>query len=269
MADHVVIDQTPPEEVETPSEQEPKDRTSEQFDKLKEHNSELKEETEVLQEEVKTYKNLLESLKPEGYTAPSPTPIPVPTPEKYDNLSQEEIDNVVNDMIDPNGYLDGSKLAQRLAKDDADKKGLRERLKRIEEHVTRREAAEEEVKKTDKMKQVHDKYPTLDPSSGEKIDDRFYDLVRNELIGQFMKGKEEPMEAADKVYKLLYGDDMNKKQKEDLVKKDDAKRTINATRPRSNSMAGYYKDAQDDALVDKVRQGKKGALAELLKRRGQ
>lgn len=256
------------EPVQTPqveqSTQEPvKDRTTEQFEKLKESNQELKQERDK-------YKNLLDSLRPEVVPEPAKQyeePINQ-APKSFGTLEQADIEKTFESMKDEDGYLDGNKLVEALKAMDARARQADQRAQRAEEHVQRVIVAKEEEKKTATMRAVHEKFPQLDPTS-EAFDPTFYDVVRNELIGQLMEGKEDPMAAAEKWSSKLY----KKEQpvtKEEIEKKEtieEQKKQINAVRPRSASNVGYYKDEEEESLKEKIRSGKKGALAELLRRR--
>lgn len=244
--------------IETPVVEEEKSRTAEQFEKLKDSNKTLKDERD-------TYKNLLDSLLPSDAEMATVTP---PVKETQPDIAED-----LKAMVDEDGYLDGAKLTETLKEINERAKRAEQKVARIEEHNERVRVAKEQNQKTALMRSVHEKYPSLDPESGV-FDKDFYEAVRNDLIGQMMEGKEDPMLAADKWSDKLYGNterqiEVTKEEKEAKDTKEDQKAQINAIRPRSSSMVGYYKEEENDILMDKVRQGKKGALAEILRRRGQ
>lgn len=252
-----------PESPETPEPQEPKSRTQEQFEKLKDSNDQLKKERDGL-------KNVLESLRPDNVPPQQQqqyqTPInQAPSANQFNNLSQNDVNNVFQSMVDAEGYLDGNKLMQTLQQMNQRATNAEQRAARVEEHLQRREAAETESQKTKLMKEVHAKYPELDPE-GDAFDEDFYEMVRNDLIGQLMQGKEDPMAAADKWASKR---NMTREEKQIKDTKQEQKSQINAVRPRSSMMKGYYEKEEQQALVNQVRQGKKGALAEALRRIGQ
>lgn len=237
-----------------------KSRTQEQFEKLTESNQELKQENEQLKEETQKYQSVLDSL--------TPPVVPQPQASQYANLNQEDIDATFAAMQDENGYIDGGKLLATLKSLDEKARNAEMRAQRVEEHVQRVESAETQSKKTQVTKEVHSKFPELDPES-EVFNPDLWDTVRNEMIGQAMEGKEDFMAAANKWYTKFYGNEMTKQQKQQKEEKETQKAQINASRPTSNSVAGYYEGDAEKALIDKVRLGKKGALAEMLRRRGQ
>jgi len=267
MTDEIVESKPQEELVEEAPKEEVKDRTSEQFEKLTQSNKELKQKNDQLQ-------NVLESLTPnevppsveQRYEAPINK---APSANQYANLEQQDIDAAFKSMMDKDGYLDGNKLLAMLKNMDQRATGAEQRAKRAEEHAIRVQSAQEGARKTEIMRKVHAKFPALDPES-EEFNQDFYDVVRNELIDQMMKGKENPMEAAEKWHQKLYvNNDMKKSEKAQKQETDNQKAQINATRPKSSAMVGYYKEAKDKELQDKIRRGVRGALAEKLRRIGQ
>lgn len=248
-----------------------KDRTSEQFEKLTKSNKELKKERDK-------YKNVLESLTPEKprstpqqrYQAPTNR---APSASQFQNLSQQDIDSQFKAMVDEDGYLDGNRLKDILVGLDQRAKKAELKAERVAIQAQKEREARQQAQKSEKMRLVHQQYPQLDPES-DQFDEDYYDAVRNELIGQMMEGREDPMEAAKKWHGRFYKDSQEKeqqemptkKEKQEAEEKQEQKRQINATRPRSSSMAGYYADEEEEALRQKVRKGKKGALAEALRR---
>lgn len=246
---------------ETPQEQPKpeKDRTQEQFEKLVESNKTLKEERDQ-------YKNVLESLKP-NFTEDNAHS--VPSSRDFTHLSQDQVDDVYKSMVDEDGYLDGNKLTKALKEMDDRARAAELRAAQVEAHLKRREVAEQESMKTEEARKVHEKFPQLDPESTE-FDEDYYQMVRNEVIGQMMDGKEDFMGAAQKWYDKFYKEkSMKNEEKTQQEKKQEQKAQINAIRPRSSVMAGYYSNTEEQSLVTDAQKGKKGAVAELLRRRGQ
>ncbi len=259
------VEETPKETKEEPKEE--KDRTTEQFEKLTESNKELKEERDK-------YKNLLDSLKPTRVPETIKYEEPInkaPQKKDFKNLEQEDIDEVFESMKDGEGYLDGNKLLDTLKSMDKRAKAAEKLAKQTRVHLEKMKVAEENKRETEIMKRVHEKYPQLDPENTEvKFDGEFFDAVRNELIGQMMEGEQDPLKAADKwASKFITQEEpeMKKEEKEAQEKKEEQKKEINATRPRSPSMTGYYADEEDEVLRKKIQRGKKGALGEYLKRK--
>lgn len=257
----------PKEEIKEEVVQEtPKDRTAEQFAKLTEHNKQLSEEVKVLRE------NVLESLKPK--TQEFTPQVVEKIDESVKELGQDKVDDVFADLIDENGYLDDKMLKSTLTQLVNDAK-----LARKEAEEARRKAEEADRKSTEKfnsieenkeVKRVHKKYPQIDPNSKEFNED-FWDDVRKELAtAPILRGETLTFEeAADSIWEKRYA---SKKPvvtepdpKQNMI--EDAKRNINAV--RNNSFrSDYYTQADTTELIRASQLGKKGAIAERLKRAG-
>lgn len=237
-----------------------KDRTGEQFEKLTDSNKTLKAENEQL-------KDLVSALTPDPVPdEQTKKEVVVPQAQQYNNLSQSDIDETYKSMIDEQGYLDGNRLMATL-------KSMDERVKQAEqvsESVRRQAEAErvarEENNKSKEVESLHAKYPELDPKNSDIFDREFYDLVRNEMVGQLLDGKQDPLAAADK-----WADKraMNKADKEKKEQADEAKSQINTGMPRSTQERGHYEKQESDSLRTSIQAGKRGALAEMLRRREQ
>lgn len=256
MEDNEVIEVEEPqnEDIEQPQEETIEEelpegvseRTKEQFDKLKNKNKELK--------------NVVDSLRPAAEVQPSQ--------EDFKHLDQSQIDDVLKDMTTDDGFIDGNKLMSTLKDMNENTQKALQIAEREREHRERERIAREEQIKSEEMRKVHEKYPELDPEN-DVFDEEYYDLVRNDLISQMMRGEENVMAAADKMSKYLKRDVVNKKEQEEKETKEEQKKQINASRPRSRTAKNYYQQDEEEALIHKVRTGKKGAVAEMLKRRGQ
>ena len=251
-------------EVETPTNElldEISERTKKEFEKLKESNKQLKEE-------IKAMKDVISSLTPDPVEQ-TPETTPIPQAQDFKNINQEDINKVYEGLIDDQGFLDGNKLMETLETMDSRTKKAEEISERVAKQAELERIAREGEIKSQEIKDLHEKYPSLDPDS-ESFDRDFYDAVRNEMIGQMFEGGQDPQKAADKWFNKLYSqDDMNKKEKESVEKAEDNKRNINATMPRSSALKGFYAKEESETLRQNIRTGKKGALAELLRRREQ
>lgn len=239
--EEVVEEQALPEDVS--------DRTKEQFEKLKQSNKEMAERLRQL-EELKTRptESALDSL-----SAPTKTP----DASSYANLSQGDIDKQYEALVDANGYVDMSLLKKTLSEAD----------RRAAEAAQKANTALEALQKyteTEQTRRAHSKYPELDPQNKE-FDEKFYQMVKNELIGQMMSGERDFVKAADTVAKfykpnLEKAKDEEQKQKEASVKEQQV-RQINAT---GNSINRQSQKSSDDESLRDVYLGKPGALAKLI-----
>lgn len=255
------------ESSEQPKEQENKKRTKKQFKKLKKSNKELKQERDE-------YKSVIDSLKPQPPQSPPPPPQEqkiqdVPTQDKYSHLKQDQIDDVFSGMMDEQGYVDANKLFGAL-------RGMNQKIQQAEQRAVQAEQKasqagrnQRDFEETSEVRKVHRKYPQVDPKSDD-FDSELFDAVRNELIGQMMDGKRDFMAATKKWHGRIYaGEEMaTKKEKAEQTKKEEAKAQINATAPKSSTMSGYYQDSDMEGLIEDTKKGKKGALAERLRRSG-
>lgn len=237
------------------------ERTKEQFTKLSSSNKELKKENDEVKKERDNYKNVLESLRPN----PEPKPA-VPSPQNYPNLSQGEIDNIAQGLVDQNGYVDMSRL-------DAILRETSNRAVRAEKAAL---AAQQESQKTvrdfeesAKMREVHKAYPELDPKS-DNFNEDFFDAVRNELVGQMLKGQKEDVDvAAEKWHKRMFGK-KETESKEDKAKREqgqEARAVINTT-PSASSTRNRTTATDQTDLVQRTRLGDRSALKERLERSG-
>jgi hypothetical protein len=257
-----------PEEVEPSKEEKTKERTTKQFDKLKESNNNLKEALEIEKK-----KNILDSLQPTPVPTPEPPQWPqapitnvVPNKENYPGVSQKQIEETFKGLVDENGYVDTGLLIGEL-------KDLREKNKSAEE---RAKVAEQETQKVSKkfddfernaiMVKVHEKFPTLDPNN-DNFDEKLWKYVRNEVVDQWMTGKQtDVMAAAQEGMNVLHPVDMKKAEKEQVEKAEIAKKNINALNSSKTLQRETYSD--HDALVKATQLGRKGALAERLSKAG-
>ena len=158
------------------------ERTKQEFEKLKAHNAQLAEELSSFKQAK--YSSVLDELRPQ--------------PQVYDNLNQQQVDEVAQGLVDDNGYIDQDLLNKKLSEADSRAKSADERAANAEARVERIERAEE----TKTTREAHTKYPQLDPYS-PSFDRRFYDMVKNEMIGQYVQGQNDLIGAADKVNAFL------------------------------------------------------------------
>lgn len=250
--------------------EEKKDRDLEQLQKLAETNKELKEERDIAQAEANALKEENEQYK-KLYEAPTST---VPDANQFSNLNQQQVDDTFASLMDENGYLDGNKLTKTLQEMNLRAIAAEERAKRAEDKATstvnKLQSQDEEAA----QKAVYQKYPQLNPDNKETFDPKMWRIVYNDL-GMKAKAGEMPtiqdyMDSADRAYNDFYsGDNMTKKEEQQKEEVKEQKEQINAIRPVSTIQAGYYANEEENDLFDGIQQGKRGTVAELLRRRGQ
>jgi len=275
---------SPPQAQETtPPPPEVSERTAEQIEKLTTHNKQLKEEnTALIEDKVEEIikPNVMESLRP-----PEETPYRELTPqlvrqvdEVTPDLKQPQVEDVYAKLIDKDGYIDPDLLIKTLR--DANESARQANI-RAEQAGREAQEAKAETRKTKRdfeeskeVRLVHKKYPQINPHN-EDFNENFWDDVRKEIAtAPILKGTTPSfMEAADLVWNARYApkeveEEVKKKDKEKIEEAENAKKQINASAPTGRP-SSYYAKSEDEALRQATIYGKKGALAERLRRIGQ
>jgi hypothetical protein len=276
----VVEPEVKTEEVEKPKE-EVSERTAEQIEKLTQHSKELKEEN------TKLYEDVLTSLRPKE-APPVAQPVPEFTPQVQqqvdkasEGLPQDKVDDIIAGLIDENGYVDPELLKKTLRES---REQAQQAITKADEAVKEAKQATQEIKKTKRdfeesteVRKVHKLYPQIDPKS-DQFNELFWDDVRKELAtAPILKGTTPTfMEAATQIWEARYKgqyaskevEQVNKQEKEKMTEVEDKKKQINASIPAGRK-TDYYAQSDQEALRQASIQGKKGALAERLRRAGQ
>ncbi len=210
------------------------ERTKEQFEKLKQHNKELADELA----KAKNYQlkepslSVLDSLRPNPqFTKPVEQ-----TPPSYGNL------------VDENGFVDAALLERRQRETE-------QRAFNAEQEARLAREKYEKLEETQTTKKVHEEYPWLDPDS-PKYDKKFYNLVRNEMIGQFTEGKSDFMAAAKKIKEELYDPKANEPNETEEAKKE-AIETFkqNTAKEQIQTTGSARPNTSKDELVRGTRKG--------------
>lgn len=255
--------ETNPEEVVEPQTQseEPslpdgaKERTKEEFEKLKAKNKELAEKLAALEPQA-------EVERPSFFNAPLPTI----TPAQYQGVSQQEIDQKVQSLVDENGYLDVERLKVELRQASEAKKIAEEA--RQESLRTRQEV--EKINHTREVAETYKEYPELDPEN-ESFDPKFYDMVSNQIYGQIMKGKKQDfLSAAKHVATSLYDPKALKAQ--EATAKQQVREESKVNRVAATTSVGQGKGqplpVNHEELVDQSRKGSMDAIYKRLQASG-
>ena len=246
----------PDTEVEAqPAETEPtlpdgvSERTAKEFEKLKEHNK-------ILAEKLKEHEVKLEQPKKSGlddikYNAP-----------QFAALSQGQIDNVAQNFVDENGYVDIESLTKALNQANANALAAAAEAKRSREEIER-------YNHTSEVKATYKEYPELDPDN-ENYDETFYEMTENEIYGQLKKGKKVNfLDAANRVAKLY--NPRAKKQAASEAKEQE-KANANTKRVQATTTVGQNKataqSVEHDELVERSRKGDRDAIFKRLQASG-
>lgn len=253
-----------PKESDSSKTSDDKDRTTEQFDKLTNSNKDLKLDNEEKDKELEKYKKLFSN-----YETPTKE---TPDAKQYPNLNQQQVNDAFGGMVDKDGYLDGNKLVGVLQAMNQNNQEANLRAERAEKSVQDTNKNFRKQQETAAQIKVYDKYPQLNPDNKDKFDPKMWRAVYNELAVKAKAGENpsdsDYIEAADSVYNDFYKDkDMNKQDQAKLDEKNDQKTESTVSRPRSTTHKSYFTGTEEDELRNQVRHGKKGALAELLRRK--
>ena len=220
------------------------ERTAAEFEKLKQHNAELKTQLDAL----KSKTSVLDELKPPDVQVETPS------------LSPKKVEEIKSKFVDENGFVDVAKVEEAL-------KTAEERAKRAEEKADKVAKTIQDSEEKTIVKAVHAEFPEVDPHS-DKFDERFYNLVKNELIGQMMNGKQDLAEATRKV-KSYYTPAPNvQKAKEEAV--DEYKTKVTKRNQASEGVTSGLKGQPTDKeeLIRKTRAGDDDALFKRLQASG-
>lgn len=230
------------------------EHTKKFIEKLKEQNKELK-------------KNVLDSLEPEAPQWPqAPTTNVIPNVQQFPGLSQTQITDTFKGLVDENGYVDSGLLINSLKEQKNRNDALQQEVIKAKQDTQKTNKRLDDFERNEVMREVHKVYPTLDPNN-ENFDEKLWKFVRNEVVDQWMNGKPtDVMGAATEGMTVLYGNEMKKAEKEQIEKTETAKKNINALGASQTTQRDIYSD--HDALVTAVQHGKRGALAERLRKAG-
>lgn len=222
------------------------ERTAAEFAKLKEHNAQLKAENEL----YKSKTSVLDDLRP---TAEVPLP---PTP----SLTQTKVEEIKSAFVDENGYVDVARLEAALKAANTEAKQAKAQAQQAESRVQRFEESAQ-------IRAAHSAYPHLDPKSAT-FDPKFYELVKNELIGQMMKGEQDIIQAAKKVSEFYVPKVDVTEAKEEAVKEYKSKVTKRDQAFEKGEGRGKTEPSEHEELVRKTLKGDNDALYKRLQASG-
>lgn len=235
------------------------ERTKEYIDKLKAERDAAREEAR------KSLNQPVPGLSFDQQFPQTMTTNQVPPVNLFPNLAPKEVKGMFDALTDDQGYVDTGLLKETLVKADQDRKLALEEAARAKQEVRELRNEFGSFQKNQVAKQVHSKYPELDPDNVDGFNPEYFEFVKNEMVGQLIKsGQQDYMAAADKWYSRFVKDD--KSQNKEVKAVQNAQAQINATGNRS----GVQKTDSPEvsALRNDVFQGKRGALGDLLQRTG-
>lgn len=223
---------------EKPAEQNPvlpedaSERTKAEFEKLIAKNKELAEKVAALEQPVPTpqpqFSSVLDELTPRS--------------NDFGNLTPAQVEETTKNLTDENGFVDMDLLNKTLREADERARLAEKKAKEAEERI-------EKFEETQITREVHGKYPQLDPYN-PNFDSRFYEFVKNDLIGQMMQGKKDYMAAAQKAEQFFANQSQQEKQKAAQVEEN--KRVI-SQREQASVTTGSAKAPQQEEYESLVK----------------
>lgn len=260
-------DETPPETTE----EEKKDRTGEQFEKLTVSNKKLNEENKKLKEEARKLARegavstlIQEEPQPPQFDWSKMLTNTPPPQQLYPNMTNQEVKNVFNELVDDSGYVNTDLLKETLEKANKDSKMAKEEIEKLREEVKYSKRSMDDFQRSQIAKEVHQSYPELDPDS-DGFNPDYFEAVRDRMVANMAKGQPEDFMGSAKSLYSRY----TKMKKEDKKKTEEQQNAIAQINATGADASGKRRDfGNHDELVSAVRLGTKGALAERLKRSG-
>ena len=160
--------ETKPEELP----QEASERTKQEFEKLKQRNKELAEK--LAQHEQEETNSLLDTLTK-----------PVQQIVAQSNLPQGQVENIVQNLTDENGYIDEALLKKTLQESSQTANQAVQAARLAQESARKAEERINKYEQDENTKKAYSQFPQADPDN-DNFDPKFVELVKNEMIGQAM-----------------------------------------------------------------------------------
>lgn len=220
------------------------ERTKEQFEKLKEHNRQLAEQ--LKQQNAQPKISALDSLMPQQDFSQF-------VPQW---ATQQEVEDVIKDIVDSEGYVDTALLKNKL---EESKNIAKQAAIAAQEAINEAKQIKAQFSKMNQdqiVSKTHSSFPEVDPNS-DKFNPVLYELVKNEMIGQMMQGKQDFYGATQKWVTTLNA------SKPQVDTQTSAKEHINTggqSKPEQN--------IEHDRLTQGAAAGDVNALGQLLKNSG-
>lgn len=248
-----------------------KERTAQEFEKLKAHNRQLADELSKVKGQVQRPASVLDDLTPQ----PIVPQVPVQAPQEqyvqpqqlqqqYQNLSQEQIQNVAQQLVDKDGYVDTNVLNQTLYNLNVGRNQAIESARRAEERARSAEERVSRFEQTQVTQKLHAEFPQADPYSAS-FDPAFYEHLKKELVYQMTQGKQNPLEAAKLV--TSYYNPVKTKAPEEVKREEAVAQRQQVVSPQG-IQRGVSTKMDEESLVKGTRTGNVEAINERLRRAG-
>lgn len=222
------------------------ERTKAYIEKLK---SDLAAEKAKNTKTPEDYGNsVFDSFRPQVATPAIPVMPDIPDAGRFNNLNQNQVNNIANQFVAPDGTVDIDGLNNALNLANRRAMEAERRAKLTEDKVTRFE-------ETQQVRDAHGKFPQLDPKSPD-FDPKFYDLTRDRLLRNMYEGREQSLlEAAESI-----ADTYQRKDKVNVAEVE-AKAVEKYKQSQTNRNQGPIESGRGEP-----REQSQGDLAELRKR---
>lgn len=214
-----------------------KERTAQEFEKLKESNRVMAEKLKALEGSKPTPSSVLDELRPSAEAVQNTAPA-------AGNQS----------LVDTEGYIDANLLNSTLNSSQKAAQEARSIALQTQQQIQR-------FQESQVVQAVHKDFPEIDPNS-DQFDPSFYDYVKNDLIGQMMKGKEDLRAAAEKA-RNTFGKKPEPEQRKETI----------SSRGQASAPTGTSKGTPDPvgehaSLVEGTYKGDKEAIYKRLQASG-
>lgn len=216
-----------------------KARTAEQFEKLTAKNRELSEKLRAFEGSKPSPSSVLDDLRPSLDTVPTAT-----------------ASSAGEQFVDTEGYIDTNLLNSTLNSSQRAAEEARRIALQTQNEIQR-------FQESQVVREVHKDFPEIDPNS-DQFDPSFYDYVKNDLIGQMMKGKEDLRMAAEKARKTLG----TKQAESDSGRKENISSRGQASAPTGTSRMSPSPTSDHNALVQASYKGDRDAIFKRLQASG-
>lgn len=232
-----------PQEPQEGLPEEVSERTKREFEKLKEHNRQMAEELKALKGPPRP--GLLDSYGMGQYTPPVAPQVPQVQPQSY--LPTATVEQIKQDVVDSEGYLNQAELERRLSSASQAEERARlaeEKAQQALEKVARFEA-------NTQARDLYASYPELDPSHPQ-FNEEAYELVQGELLKQLVnRGSQNAIEAAHKMSRYFRKPQVTPAQRETLQARSQQSAVVQAKpAPLSADQDLVRRSLHDESAMD-------------------
>ncbi len=216
-----------------------KERTAEEFEKLKASNKALKERL-ALEESKSSYNSVFDDLRPNPDTVPQAT-VPLAGNQP---------------LVDEGGFVDATLLNSTITGTQRAAEDARQIALRTQEEIQR-------FQETQIQREVQKEFPRFDANNKDQFDPAFYNFIKNELVGQLMRGQKQDLRAAARLAEETLKPSEPVKGKEETIS---SREQASATTGTTKSIVDL--DTEHQALVQGTVKGDREALYKRLQASG-